>query len=501
MMPEQAMMTGLLFPEGKVRSSLVPERRTAKAEREDNKLKLDDRAAHQWYRFVLSFPPHLVREYVAKFGLDSHHTVLDPFCGTGTTLVECQKLGIPAFGLEPNPVVCFASQTKLQWNIHPQKLLGHAMTVAESANRRLEQDGFFDEDAYRLLERPAGANAELSTLPEEAADLLLTNSISPIPLHKTLVLLQVLADNHDDHFANHERLALAAALVSGISNLQFGPEVGVGPAKSDAPVISLWLDGIRAMAQDLENLPRAATAKGVVYQADARDGASMLPANSVDAVITSPPYPNEKDYTRTTRLESVLLGFIQSKEDLRTLKKQMVRSNTRGVYKADTDHLLVAGHPQIEGIAAAIEKRRIELNKDSGFERLYARVTKLYFGGMARHLAQLRRVLRPGARLAYVVGDQASYLRVMIRTGQLLAGIAESLGYEVVSLDLFRTRLATATKEQLREEVVVLRWPGASDAKSEGYETKEPILRHHRTNLHLQVQARNEDGGFCAGGI
>jgi hypothetical protein len=465
MMTQQAMLTGLLLPEGKARGSLVLERGTGKAEREDNKLKLDDRAAHQWYRFVLSFPPHLVREYVAKFGLDSHHTVLDPFCGTGTTVVECQKLGIPAFGLEPNPVVCFASQTKLQWNIDPQELVRHAMMVAESANRRLEQDGLFDEDAYRLLERPAGANAKLSTLPDQAYDLLLTNSISPIPLHKTLVLLQALAENYDDRFANHERLALAAALVNGISNLQFGPEVGVGPAKSDAPVISLWLDGIRAMAQDLENLPRATPARGVVYQADARDGASMLPANSVDAVITSPPYPNEKDYTRTTRLESVLLGFIQSKEDLRALKKQMVRSNTRGVYKADTDHLLVAGHPQIEGIAAAIEKRRIELNKDSGFERLYARVTKLYFGGMARHLGQLRRVLRPGARLAYVVGDQASYLRVMIRTGQLLAGIADSLGYEVVSLDLFRTRLATATKEQLREEVVVLRWPGSHRGK------------------------------------
>ena len=57
-----------------------------------------------------------------------------------------------------------------------------------------------------------------------------------------------------------------------------------------------------------------------------------------------------------------------------------------------------------------------------------------------------------------MVGDQASYLRVMIRTGNLLAEIAEALGYEVLRIDLFRTRLATATKEQLREEVVVLRW-------------------------------------------
>ena len=87
-------------------------------------------------------------------------------------------------------------------------------------------------------------------------------------------------------------------------------------------------------------------------------------------------------------------------------------------------------------------------------------MTKLYFGGMAHHLADLRSVLRPGAQLAYVVGDQASYLRVMIRTGQLLAEIAQHLGYELIRIDLFRTRYATATRENLREEVVVLRWPG-----------------------------------------
>jgi hypothetical protein len=216
------------------------------------------------------------------------------------------------------------------------------------------------------------------------------------------------------------------------------------------------------MAADLRQLQQLPGADAVVYQADAREVARVLPPESVDAVITSPPYPNEKDYTRTTRLESVLLGFIQSKQALRALKQQLVRSNTRSVYKADTDDLLVSDHPEIQRLATAIEQRRIELNKDSGFERLYARVTKLYFGGMKRHLSELRTVLRPGAQLAYVVGDQASYLRVMIRTGQILGDIATSLGYEVTGIDLFRTRLATATREQLREEVVLLRWPGTS---------------------------------------
>jgi hypothetical protein len=156
----------------------------------------------------------------------------------------------------------------------------------------------------------------------------------------------------------------------------------------------------------------------------------------------------------------VLLGFYTNTAQLRDLKRRLVRSNTRGVYKADDDDRWIADHPEIQRIADRIEARRIDLGKTSGFERLYGRVTKLYFGGMARHLAELRPVLRPGARLAYVVGDQASYLRVMIRTGQLLSEIAQGLGYELVRIDLFRTRFATATQSDLREEVVVLRWPG-----------------------------------------
>ena len=86
-------------------------------------------------------------------------------------------------------------------------------------------------------------------------------------------------------------------------------------------------------------------------------------------------------------------------------------------------------------------------------------MTQLYFGGMLKHLSSLKDALRPGTKLAYVVGDQASFLRVMIPTGQILADIAESLGYRVIGIDLFRTRFSTVTGEHLREEVVVMEWP------------------------------------------
>jgi DNA modification methylase len=430
--------------------------------RENNRLKAADRAVHDWYRFVLSFPPHLVRDYAERFGLSENSCVLDPFCGTGTTLVECKKLGINSVGLEANPMPWFATKTKIDWELQPGALLKHAETVAHATEEILAEGGLNDVQELPLFGYRR-ATQDLRKLPEEATKLILANSISPLPLHKVLVLLEVLERHDSERFAAHERLALAAAVVSDVSNLHFGPEVGVGKPKKDAAVVASWLRRVTAIAHDLAQLPKKRFGQARVLRADSRDTSAVLAPNSVDAVITSPPYPNEKDYTRTTRLESVLLGFTKSKKDLRTVKYGLVRSNTRSVYKSDTDHLLVEGHSEIQRIAEAIEARRIELNKTSGFERLYAKLTKLYFGGMYRHLADLRRVLRPGAQLAYVVGDQASYLRVMIRTGQLLADIAASLGYEVTGMDLFRTRLATATGEQLREEVVLLRWPGARE--------------------------------------
>jgi hypothetical protein len=432
---------------------------TAEAAREDNRLRPADRVAHDWYRFVLSFPPHLVRNYLELFQADSESIVLDPFCGTGTTLVECKKLGIPSIGIEANPMASFASEVKVDWTVEPDHLLEHARKVARIARARLQADGLLDDDAP-LFQRRRKAHLQLRTLLPETWKLLLRNCISPLPLHKALVLLDTLQQQEDLKVMRHEKLAMARSIISDISNLHFGPEVGVGPPRIDAPVVTSWLNRVRSIADDLRLLGPESGTPSLVYRADSRSLAEVLQPDSIDIVITSPPYPNEKDYTRTTRLESVLLGFIRDKQDLRMLKQTLVRSNTRGVYKVDRDDTLVAEHEEIQRIAAAIEKRRIELGKTSGFERLYAKVTKLYFGGMARHLADLRRVLHRGARLAYVVGDQASYLRVMIRTGQLIAGIAQSLGYEVVGIDLFRTRLATATGEQLREEVVHLRWPG-----------------------------------------
>ncbi len=404
-----------------------------------NRIQKNDMPIHNWYRFVLSYPPHLVKDYLERFNLlNTSKVLLDPFCGTGTTLVESKKNGVSSIGIESHPMPYFASMVKTDWSVDPSALLNHAKKIARIAE--LEMD------------RP------LITLSEGKMKLLIKDSISPRPLHKVIVLSDCISKIKDNPYKKYELLALAKSLVFSISNLHFGPEVGVKGHKDDIDVVSLWLEEIKTIVSDLQlNTKNSTQAKAI--HGDSRNLLEILKPNSINAVITSPPYPNEKDYTRTTRLESVLLGFVNNRKELRDIKKGLVRSNTRGIYKLDTDDKWIQNNKRVLALADEIEKKRLKMGKTSGFEKMYHKVTRLYFGGMAKHFADLRTILKHGALLAYVVGDQASYLQVMIRTGQILGEIAKSLGYEVIGLDLFRTRIASATKEQLREEVLLLKWP------------------------------------------
>ena len=252
--------------------------------RNQNSISPEDNPFHSWYRFVLSYPPHLVRDYIQDFGLTPDATILDPFCGTGTTLVEAKLNQIKSIGLEANPFPHFAATVKVDWEVDPDKLQIAAAEVAQATYMELDRQGI--DDRGLMCE----ADVKLRALNPQAMRALIKDSISPLPLHKTLVLRDQINRHQDTPFHKYELLALGNALVNAIGNLRFGPEVGVG-----------------------------------------------------------------------------------------------------------------------------------KLEKDT-----------------------------------------ASYLQVMIRTGQLLAEIAQRLGYDLERIDLFRTRFATATQNELREEVIILHWPGPS---------------------------------------
>jgi hypothetical protein len=258
----------------------------------DSSISPEDKAFHNWYRFVLSYPPHLVRDYIRDFELNQQSTILDPFCGTGTTIVEAKLNQIRAIGLEANPFPYFASCVKTDWNIAPDELRQFADQVSECTYAELANQGI--DDRTLVCE----SKIELRTLDKQAMRALIKNSISPLPLHKSLVLLEQIKKHQNTLLHRYGILALGNALVASIGNLRFGPEVGVGKIKKDVPVVATWMHEIRKMVGDLQlvygkNYPHIA-----VHLTDAREPTKTMSEASIDAVITSPPYPNEKDFIR-----------------------------------------------------------------------------------------------------------------------------------------------------------------------------------------------------------
>lgn len=343
-----------------------------------------------------------------------------------------------------------ASRAKLSWGINTDKLLEQCRNVRDSYHEKINSARFLMNSDTATVHDFIVENYEINI------NLIQTNSISPIPMLKSALLIEEITRIVDLDLRDTAYLAFAYVLVYCASNLRFGPEVGLGKIKNDANVIENWWHKILEICNDIR--ATEGYSESYIIQGDSRNIETLIDRQLINVVITSPPYPNEKDYTRTTRLESIFLKLINSKDYLRKVKKTLVRSNTRGIYKDDQDDSVVDRLESVAEISERIEARRIALEKTSGFERNYHRVVKLYFGGMYRHLKSLSRVLKPGAKLAYVVGDQASYLQIMIPTGKILAEIAREIGYTVDGLDLFRTRFSTATQQHLNEEVLLLSW-------------------------------------------
>jgi len=425
-----------------------------------NKIQTQDLGIHNWYQFILGYPPHLVRYYIEKFDVHERHLIFDPFCGTGTTPVEALANGISCYGLEANPIAFFASRVKTYNNYDTDVLYEHLSFIYCSLVISYEYQGIIEpqEELFKHNTKLQPITVkEMKALPEEQKKVIPKGFICPKPLLKVLIIKEIIQKIEDKAVRDFFLLALATFIIKVAGNVRFGPEVGRTKPKGDISSIYGFMSIAETMINDVER--SSLRGKAQIILGDARDLARYLPGrliSKVNCVITSPPYPNEKDYTRSTRLESVLLDYIKSRKDLREIKENLLRSNSRNIFVSDNDSEHITRFSRITSIAKEIEEKRVDLNKTSGFERHYHRIVLHYFGGMYRHFKTLKAFLADEFHLAYVVGDQMSFFRIHIPTAELLGEIAESLGYKVKEIELWRTRAATATRMEIDENVLIL---------------------------------------------
>jgi SAM-dependent methyltransferase len=407
---------------------------------------------HDWYRTVWGYSDHLVGRLLDEFASGSKVRVLDPFCGTGTTLVESMKRGHDSVGVDANPASCFASRVKTNWGLAPERLLGLLEPLRDGFHANLLLEEYRADPTYQYL---------IST------GMVARGWISENPLKKSLCLKAAIRTLRASwHYRQALTLALLDTVVRTAANIRFGPELYCGKKKADVDVLGGFEMRVRKIAADLAIARPSRIATARVIQGDARacdELKSAFGPAKFSLVICSPPYPAEHDYTRNSRLELAFLEYVLSLDALRGIKRSMVRSHTKGIYVLDSDSDFVADEASLRGIVSEIDLKA--LDKTYGFARLYSKVATEYFGGMKRHLKSMGGILKKGAILAYVVGDQSSYLQVPIRTATILGGIAESTGYRVLETRHWRDRQSSTTSKVISENILILRREGkGSDA-------------------------------------
>lgn len=397
---------------------------------------------HDWYRFVWGFSDHLVAGLLEEWDLPKASNLLDPFCGTGTTLVECLKRGHSPTGIDASPASLFAARVKTRWSLTATRAL-RALDSVLAAENKLPRDlaAYRNDPTYQYL---------------DSSGMIERGWISPRPLQRCLALKTAIKRSvAETAYRDFLMLALLDTVVQAASNVRFGPELYVGRTRADASVIDEFASRALTMASDLTILRRT-DARAAVVRGDSRTSAAFasVPGKFV-GVICSPPYPTEHDYTRNARLELAFLEAVSDVNSVRSIKKRMIRSHTKGVYARDRDWRLAWTHPVLNKVLIEIEENVAD--RGHGFARLYSTVVASYFGGMYRHFRSVRPALARRALCAYVVSDQAGYANVPIPTATILADLASAVGFSVVDVRHWRDRQSTTTGRVIKEEILILK--------------------------------------------
>jgi hypothetical protein len=399
---------------------------------------------HNWYRIVHGYSDHLVKKLLNRFDIQPGQKILDAFCGTGTTLVECMKLGIDSIGIDANPSSCFAAQVKTNWKIKGDNLLRLLNEVEDKFNRSLQQKAEYRRDTTYLY--------------LESTGMIKRGWISSKPLRKAIILKNCISKlATTTPYKNAMTLALISEVTYGASNVKFGPELYCGPVKEDVDVFSGFAARLRVMAKDLQVVSTLMAGKAQVCQGDSRNCNELLSLQApgpYDAVICSPPYPSEHDYTRNSRLELAFLEDVVDRKTLQSIKRNMIRSHSKNIYKGDNDSAHVKNNQQISAIVQEIRHKAERSN--CGFAYLYPTVVEEYFGGMTRHLKSIKGLLTPKAQCAYVVGDQSSYFQVHIPTAEILSSLASEAGFKTLAIERWRSRWSSTTSKEIDENILIL---------------------------------------------
>lgn len=386
---------------------------------------------HRWFVFPHSFTPELVHALADEWGMTACDHILDPFVGAGTTVLAALELGIQAFGCDLSPLAVTVTQAKIaHHSVARLTDLLESLRGAVPARRvHRRHSGFPDIVTDAIPQRWLASLAAIQD----------ATRATPMHVHERaffeLALLSILP--------TYSRVVANGGWLRRVEVV----DPRVAPWDAFAEQATSMLADVQCGRMGV----RAQTQTGQVVLADAR----ALPVRDgvFTGVITSPPYPNRHDYTRVFGVE-LAFGFLGS-EGVRALRYQTIHSHP----EAHPVRPSLNDYTEPLGLVGSVGRVQ-EQSSDARVPRML----RGYFQDMFCCLREVRRVCRPGARIAFVMGN-AQYCGIPIMVDEFLADIGRQVGLVPQEIRVVRYRGNSAQqmseygRNPSRESIVIFTRP------------------------------------------
>jgi len=394
-----------------------------------------NRPVYRWYKYKEGFSASLVEYFLQKYQV-SLGKILDPFAGSGTTLFTASALGLNADGIELLPIGQQIIATKQaldakftpedfeelkRWaTLHPWKNGGGKVSINELRITK----GAYPESTKESIEKYIASSEQEKP------------QINAVLRFALLCILENISYTRKD--GQYLRWDYRSGRKQGKKSFDKGTIADFDEAVSQKIIeIINDLRPQEPIQASLFSTPAAMVQGNIhLFNGSSLEIMPQLSDETYEAIITSPPYCNRYDYTRTYALELALLNTDE--KGLSDLRQQMlsctVENRAKDLLKINpkwTDAIAAADNQELlQGILRYLENQKANgLLNNNGIPRM----VRGYFYEMACIIAECARVLRPNAPLI-MVNDNVRYAGASISVDMILSSIAEKLDFRVENI-------------------------------------------------------------------
>ena len=433
---------------------------------------------HSWLKYREGFSSVLVETLLKDFGLGPGDSVLDPFAGSATTLLVAKTLGINATGIDILP------NCHLAWEAKSKFLEYDVLELKGILNKLVNSK---PEQASKPFPHVTITESAFP-LESENAIMWYTDWFDAMPISNNakvlckLILTSILEDvsftRKDGQYLRWDYRSIKLKDRNDIRETQQKKPIS-GIYKGELPGVQEALIGAFSdVISDIEILQSRFTRNGShqdLIHGSTLEVLPMLPDNSFSAVITSPPYANRYDYTRTYALELVYLGVGESITKLRQSllsctvesrsKVALLREFYESIGKIDRYNYIQSVISDNAALHEVNKALKIRWDKGDMNNRGVLPMINQYFSELTFVFAEIFRTCKSGAQIAFV-NDDVRYGGEIIPVDTITTNLAESLGFDPVKIIVLTQKKGNSSqqmekfgREEMRKCITIWKRP------------------------------------------